>query len=504
MATPMKISIAKSSPINAGAIAVFAYRDSKLTESASALDRATSGQLRRAAAASRVTGAHAEVCEILAPFGIGVSRVLLVGLGRADQAGAREFERIGGLLCARLLNSGEKRLTVQAWDIDAVTLAEPEIAACIAFGARLRAYRFDRYRTTELAPEKPTLTEFTVCSRKVKASEALLNRLESVAAGVYLARDLVSEPSNVLYPRAFAARVKDLTELGVRVAVLGEKQLKKLGFGALLGVSQGSAFEPQVVICEYQGTHAKRPSPPVVFLGKGVTFDSGGISIKPSGGMESMKQDMGGAASVVGAIKTLALRKARCHVVGICGLVENMPSGTAQRPGDVVRSLSGKTIEVINTDAEGRLVLCDILWYAQERYRPRVVIDMATLTGAIVIALGQEYAGLFCNDTALATQLVAAGATTGDVLWQFPMGEAYDKHLASQIADMRNLGPNEGRSIIAAQFIKRFVKAGVTWAHVDFGGMVWREEDGALSARGATGFGVRLLDQFIANHYEKQ
>ena len=241
-----------------------------------------------------------------------------------------------------------------------------------------------------------------------------------------------------------------------------------------------------------------------MLAGKGVTFESGGISIKPSAGMETLKQDMGGVASIVGAIKTLALRKSPCHVVGICGLVENMPSGTAQRPGDVVKSLSGQTIEVINTDAEGRLVLADIIWYAQQRYQPKVLIDMATLTGAIVIALGQEYAGLFCNDTTLASRLTVSGSETGDRLWQFPMGDAYDKHLASLIADMKNVGPNEGRSIIAAQFIKRFVRDGLAWAHVDFGGMVWTEEDTPLSPKGATGFGVRLLEQFIAAHYERR
>lgn len=497
------ISFVKRSPAEAGAIAVFVPQSGQWPGVADALNRTSGGQLQRACRTTRFSAAVAEVCDVLAPSGITASRVLIVGLGEPRQAGAAEFERIGGTLCAHLLCSGETTLTVETTGLEGTALEPAAIAARIAFGARLRAYRFDRYRTAESELSKPTLAKVSVVTRLVSACQSKFNRLEAVAAGVFMARDLVSEPGNVLFPKAFTARIQTLTANGVRVQVLGEKKLKQLGFGALLGVSQGSAHEPQVVICEYDGTRAKRPRPPIVLAGKGVTFDSGGISIKPSAGLETLKQDMGGAASVVGVIKTLAMRKARCHVVGICGLVENMPSGSAQRPGDVVTSLSGKTIEVINTDAEGRLVLCDIMWYAQERYRPKVVIDMATLTGAIVIALGQEFAGLFCNDTQLATQLIRAGSDTGDRLWQYPMGAAYDKHLASLIADMKNLGPNEGRSIIAAHFIKRFVQDDVAWAHVDFGGMVWSEEDTALSPKGATGFGVRLLDQLIATHYEQ-
>lgn len=499
----MIIQFAKHAPANQP-IVVLVPRGVELTGAADALDMASGGHLRRACRAARFTGAFAEICEVLAPMGINASRVLLVGLGDIREAGSSEFERIGGTLCARLLCSGETRVVVETTNLEGTALPRQEIASRMAFGARLRAYRFDRYRTAKGELSKPRLSELTFVTRWVQASQDELKCLDAVAAGVFLARDLVSEPGNILYPKAFAQHFVKLTEHGVRVEVLGERKLKQLGFGALLGVSQGSAHEPQVVICEYNGTRAKRPTRPVILAGKGVTFDSGGISIKPSAGMETLKQDMGGAASIIGAIQTLAMRKARCHVVGICGLVENMPSGTAQRPGDVVRSLSGKTIEVINTDAEGRLVLSDIMWYAQERYKPKVLIDMATLTGAIVIALGHEFAGLFCNDATLAARLMQAGTDTGDRLWQYPMGEAYEKFLASDIADMKNLGPNEGRSIIAAQFIKRFVQDGVAWAHVDFGGMVWTEQDTALAPKGATGFGVRLLDQLIASHFERR
>jgi leucyl aminopeptidase len=500
----LQIEFAGRQSADGGAIVVFASRHGKWSAGAATLDRLAGGQLRRACAASRFAGDAAEICEVLAPQGIAASRVLVVGLGELQQTDAVHFERIGGAICARLLYSGETSVTVEATGLACPKLAAAEIPARMAFGARLRAYRFDRYRTTESDRSRPTLARICIVTRLVRAGRADFARLEAVAAGVFLARDLVSEPGNVLYPKAFAMRIQELRQLGVRVEVLGEKKLRQLGFGALLGVSQGSAFEPQVVVCEYKGSGSKRSAPPIVLAGKGVTFDAGGISIKPSAGLETLKQDMGGAAAVVGVVKTLAMRKASCHVVGICGLVENMPSGTAQRPGDVVTSLSGKTVEVINTDAEGRLVLCDIIWYAQERYRPKLLIDMATLTGAIVIALGREFAGLFCNDAKLAEQLLQVGSVTGDRLWQYPMGDAYDKHLSSLVADMKNLGPDVGRSIIAAQFIKRFVQKGVAWAHVDFGGMVWTDEDTACAPKGATGFGVRLVDEWIAVHHERR
>ncbi|MEP7244161.1 MAG: leucyl aminopeptidase [Gammaproteobacteria bacterium] len=499
----MIIRFSKPMPTDSGTLAVFVPQNGKWPANAVALDKTTGGQLRRACQAVRFKGSLAEFCEVLAPHGLEASRVLVVGAGDLSKINLTDLEHLGGSLCARVLASGATTLVVDATGLVTSPVDEAEIAVRIAFGARLRAYRFDRYRTADLERSASVLTEITVFTSQARVCEKRFARYEAVAAGVFLARDLVAEPANVLFPKAFAQRAQALTEHGVRVEVLGEKKLAQLGFGALLGVSQGSAFEPQVVICEYNGTRGKRSEPPVVLAGKGVTFDAGGISIKPSAGLETLKMDMGGAASVFGAIKTLALRKARCHVIGICGLVENMVSGSAQRPGDVVTSLSGKTIEIINTDAEGRLVLCDILWYAQQRFKPKVIVDLATLTGAIVIALGQDYAGLFCNDSSLASELIAAGSATGDVLWQFPMGEGYDKHLDSLIADVKNLGPNEGRSIIAAQFIKRFVQEGVAWAHVDFGGMVWKDEDTPLSPEGATGFGVRLLDEWIATHHEQ-
>jgi leucyl aminopeptidase len=319
---------------------------------------------------------------------------------------------------------------------------------------------------------------------------------------VSLTRDLVSEPANIIYPESFAERARtELEPLGVKVEILDEAAMRDLGMGALLGVAQGSAREARLLVMTWDGTGGATAKP-LVFVGKGVTFDTGGISIKPAAGMEDMKWDMGGAGAVVGAMRALAGRKAKSHVVGICGLVENMPDGKAQRPGDVVTSMSGQTIEVINTDAEGRLVLCDAIWYAQERFEPDTIVDLATLTGAIIISLGHEHAGMFTNDDELARRLVASGLASGDKLWRFPLGDAYDKLIESPIADMKNVGPRDAGSITAAQFIKRFVKDGVKWAHLDIAGMVWAAKPAALWDKGATGYGVRLLDQFVEDYHE--
>lgn len=500
----MKISFAKSSTVKGGALAVCVYKDARLSPGAQALDEATGKQISRAIKASRFTGDVADVLEIIAPHGFDATRLLIVGLGVAEKASGPEFERIGGQIYARIATSGDTSLTIDLSDLGQLGVSEGEASAHIATGIKLRAYRFDQYRTKEPQAKKPTLEKVNVQSDEPKVAEAFFAKLSGVAEGVFFARDLVSEPANIIYPKSFVERAKELTSLGVKVEVLGEKEMRKLGFGALLGVAQGSAHEPQLLIMEYDGVGGRAKSQPVIFVGKGVTFDTGGISIKPAAGMEAMKWDMGGAGAVAGVMKALAARKAKCRVIGICALAENMPSGTAQRPGDVVKSYSGQTIEVINTDAEGRLVLCDAMWYAQERYNPKVMVDLATLTGAMIISLGHEYAGLFANDDTLATQLVTAGLHSGDQLWRFPLGEAYDKLIASPIADMKNVGPREGGSITAAQFLKRFVKDGVAWAHLDIAGMVWSDKDAPLWEKGATGYGVRLLDQFIAQYHEQK
>jgi leucyl aminopeptidase len=326
--------------------------------------------------------------------------------------------------------------------------------------------------------------------------------LAAVADGIFLARDLVNEPPNVLSPAEFTRRVKPLENLGVRVRALGENEMRRLGMGALLGVGQGSDRESQLVVMEWNGGR-RAGSGPVALVGKGVCFDSGGLSLKTGAGMMGMKGDMGGAAAVAGTLHALAARKARAHVVGIVGLVENMPDGKAQRPDDVVKSMSGQTIEVLNTDAEGRLVLADALWYAQSQFKPKCVIDLATLTGAILIALGHEHAGLFSNNDTLAERLTQAGREEGEPVWRLPLGDAYDKLLKSKIADMKNIGGPHAGSITAAQFLQRFVDKSA-WAHLDIAGVAWQDgEHKELAPSWATGWGVRVLNRLIADHYEK-
>jgi leucyl aminopeptidase len=373
-------------------------------------------------------------------------------------------------------------------------------AAHLALGARLRSWRFDKYRTTMKDKAKPTLAAFDVFG--AEGADAFYVPMAAVADGNARTRELVSEPANILYPESFVAHSKDLKSLGIELTVLGEAEMAKLGMGALLGVAQGSVRKPRLMAMRWNGLGKKNAGTPVVLIGKGVTFDTGGISLKPPGGMEDMKWDMGGAGTVTGAMHALAARKAKAHVVGIVGLVENMPDGNAQRPGDVVTTMDGQTVEVINTDAEGRLVLCDVIAWAQKVYKPEVIVDLATLTGAIIVSLGHEHGGLFANDDGLSDQLTNAGKAVGEPLWRMPLGSAYDKLIDSQIADIKNVGPREGGSITAAQFIQRFIKPGVKWAHLDVAGVVWSSKPTTLADKGATGFGVRLLDRFIADNFE--
>ena len=426
--------------------------------------------------------------------GDGGRRLVLVGIGgdlKTDSA-----EKLGGAATGRLLTSGEREAVIDLGG----TSFDADGAARVALGAMLRGWRHDRYRTRLKDKQRPTLEQITIVGAPDGAEARWTERYAPLADGVMLTRELVAEPANILYPESFVERVRHLADLGVEIRVLGEAEMEKLGMGALLGVSQGSVREAQLLVMRWNGGEAG--ATPTVFVGKGVTFDTGGISIKPAQGMEGMKWDMGGAGAVAGAMKALAGRKAKANVVGICGLVENMPDGNAQRPGDVVTTMSGQTVEVINTDAEGRLVLCDAITWAQKEFSPKTIIDLATLTGAMVISLGHEYAGIFANDDALAASLVTAGEESGDKLWRQPLGEAYDRLIDSPIADMKNVGPREAGSITAAQFIKRFVDDGVAWAHLDIAGMAWANKAGTTYDKGATGYGVRLLDQYIADVVE--
>ncbi|MGA2089412.1 MAG: leucyl aminopeptidase [Stellaceae bacterium] len=494
----MKINFAAPRLPKSGTIVVFAAEGRKLSPTGKALDKTSGGALFRAMESSRFTGRALETLAVLAPAKLGVASVLLVGSGKSDdEPGA--WKNRGGVILAQLNAAGVKSAAVA---VDRPGKGESKIAADLAFGARMRAYRFDKYRTKEKPEQKPSLAELVFLVTDAAGAKRDFAPLEKIAAGVFFTRDIVSEPANVIYPESLAKRALALRELGVEVDVLDEKKMAALGMGALLGVAQGSAKPPRLLVMQWKGNPGARNKAPIAFVGKGVTFDTGGISIKPADGMWDMKWDMGGAGVVIGLMMALAGRKAKVNAVGIGGLVENMPDGNAQRPGDIVKSMSGQTIEVLNTDAEGRLVLADALWYCQDRFKPQLMIDLATLTGAIIIALGTENAGLFSNNDKLAGQLAAAGQATGEKLWRMPLGEAYDKMMDSDAADIKNISGNrEAGSITAATFIERFVNK-LPWAHIDIAGVTWSKKDTPIVPKGATAFGLRLLERFVADNYE--
>jgi leucyl aminopeptidase len=419
---------------------------------------------------------------------------VLVGVGAGTDP---DWTKAGGAIVAKLLTSGATAATVDL----AGSSASATAAARFAAAAVQRAWRFDEYRTKLPATARPTLTALTIAGAP-DGTEAAWATQEAVTRGLELTRTLVTLPPNILYPESFVERVRaDVEGMGLEITVLDEGDMRGLGMGSLLAVSLGSAREARLLALRWQG--AGEGDPDLALVGKGVTFDTGGISIKPAAGMEDMKWDMGGAGAVVGAMKAIAGRKARANVVGVVGLVENMPDGAATRPGDVVTSMSGQTIEVLNTDAEGRLVLADAITWTQATFRPKTIVDLATLTGAMIVSLGNEMGGLFSNDDDLAGHLLAAGLATDDKLWRFPLSDTYDKLIDSPIADMKNVGPRGAGSITAAQFIKRFVDEGVKWAHLDVAGMVWSDKAAATWDKGATGYGVKLLDRFVADRFER-
>ncbi len=476
-------------------IATPVFKGGELSEAAEAIDGASDGLIKRALASSRFTGRAGEVMVFPAPAGVGADRVALVGVGEADALGPEVFERVGASVVRAVLTSGAEHVEVRLG-----SLGDGEAAARWAFGGLLATYRFDAYRTKLPDEAKPSLTHLTVVSDAAADADSAWPRYAAVSQGVSIARDLVSEPPNVLHPPAFAERIRALADTGLEIEVLGESDMEALGMNTLLAVGRGSVRESQMAIMRWNG--GAQGEAPIAFLGKGVTFDTGGISLKPPPGMEDMKGDMGGAAAVTGLMAALAARKAKVNAIGLVGLVENMPDGAAQRPGDIVTTLSGQTVEVLNTDAEGRLVLADVLWYCQDRFEPKFMIDLATLTGAMLISLAQEYAGLFASDDVVADQLLAAGLASGEKLWRMPLGQAYDDMLKSPVADMKNIGGRDGGSITAAQFLKRFTND-VPWAHLDIAPTAWKSKnDDPREPTWATGFGVRLLDRFVADNYE--
>ena len=489
----MKISFADRRPEGDYALVLpVAGSDRKSLAALGADQQAVNAALDR----QRFEGEAAGVAEQFIQDGGAVRRLLVVGTGATPSGDAAE--KLGGAVAARLITSGENRAVI---DVSGLGY-DADSGARVALGATLRSWRYDRYRTTLKDKQKATLAEIVVVGADAGAEQCYMSRWEPVVAGIDLTRELVTEPANIIYPESFVERVQaSLKGTGVEIDVLDRAAMEKLGMGALLGVAQGSIRQPRLLILKWNG--GGEGCQPTAFVGKGVTFDTGGISIKPAQGMEMMKWDMGGAGAVVGGMKAIALRKAKANVVGICGLVENMPGGNAQRPGDVVTTMSGQTVEVINTDAEGRLVLGDAITYVQKNFKPSTIVDFATLTGAILISLGHEWAGLFANNEELAGQLLKAGDESGDKLWRMPMAESFDRLIDSAIADIKNVGPREGGSITAAQFIQRFVDDGVRWAHVDMAGKAWSDKAGTTYDKGATGYGVRLIDRYVEDQLEK-
>jgi leucyl aminopeptidase len=490
----MKIEFADAA-VPAAVVAVLVHDERAMSEAAKAWDGRTSGALAKAVGQARFTGGAGQTLALTAPAGVTAPQILAVGSGPKDKLDDLALEAAAGNAYNAVKASGFETLAID------LTGLQPAQAARAAFGARLASYRFDKYLTREKPEKKPSVATLQIVTDDVKATQAAYAPLAAIANGVFFARDLVAEPANVLYPEEFARRCKGLEQLGVEVEVLGEAAMAKLGMRTLLAVGQGSSKESQLVVMRWNGASTKTAQP-IVFVGKGVCFDSGGLSLKTPEGMEEMKWDMGGGGAVAGLMCALAGRKAKVNAVGVIGMVENMPDGEAQRPGDIVQSMSGQTIEVLNTDAEGRLVLADALWYAQDRFKPRFMIDLATLTGAIIVALGTDFAGAYCNDEDLAASLLKASAATGENLWRMPLPSQYERLIETPIADMKNTAGRNGGSITAALFLQKFVN-GVPWAHLDIAPVAWRKDSKVPTVPdGAAGFGVRLLDRLVADGFE--
>ena len=507
MSDQTTISFANLKLPEEGVGVVLAEEGPKLGPAAKDLDKRSKGLLTRAAEIAGFKGKKESSVDLLAPAGLNLSRLVLVGTGKQADFTAEDWLNLGGVVRGML--SGKEGPVAHIVIDGTAKSVTPQNIANFALGAALRGYKFQKYKSKSRKKNGAqdnndrTLKRIVIHCADPRAATKAFAPKRAVATGVMMARDLVNEPANVLGPAEFAQRAKALAKAGVQVEVLTPKALQRLGMNALLAVGQGSARPSHVVVMRWNGAGA-RGGDPIVFVGKGVTFDTGGISLKPAAGMEDMKGDMAGAACVVGVMHELAERKAKVNAAGIIGLVENMPSGSAQRPGDIVTAMSGQTIEVLNTDAEGRMVLADCLWYAQDRFKPKAMVNLATLTGAVMVALGKEHAGLFSNNDELAGWLIDAGRETGEKLWRLPLGPKYDKMIESKVADIKNTGGKWGGSISAAQFLQRFVKEGTPWAHLDIAGTAMSSVDSDVNRSWGSGFGVRLLDQLVRDHYERE
>jgi leucyl aminopeptidase len=497
MSRSIEISFSRAPKAISGGLAVLLVSEpGGISEAAAMVDPAN--RIERAVRVAEFKGKAMATLDIVAPADSPADRILLVGVGDPKAATEYDWARFGGQICGKFAKATK---VVIHLSLPGAEIGGAE-AAQLAMGILLRAYRFDRYKTKDDEDGKDDRTgtvKVIIVTPAAAAAKATFEDVAAVVGGVTLARDLVNEPANMLGTLEFAEKARELSKLGVKVEILTEKEMLKLGMGALLGVAQGSVRPPRMVVMQWNGGKPKEK--PLAFVGKGVVFDTGGISIKPAGGMEDMKGDMGGAAAVTGLMHALASRKAKANVVGIIGLVENMPDGQAQRPGDIVTSMSGQTIEVLNTDAEGRLVLADALYYCNERFQPKFMVNLATLTGAVMVALGHYHAGLFSNNDELADRLVAAGSATAERVWRMPLGAEYDKLIDSKNADMKNIGGRYGGAIIAAQFLQRFVKE-TPWAHLDIAGTAIGSPATEINRSWASGFGVRLLNRLVRNYYE--
>ncbi len=499
MADRLRIKFGAIAAPRAGVVVVFCDDGLRLGTQTRAALGPVAALVARAAAAERFTGRLGAVLDIAAPAELTADRLVVVGLGKPRDLKPHDSLRLGGLGIGKVPNAAEQVTMIAEFPTGAM---DADTVADLALGARLRAYRFDRYKTKRKDEDEApadTIT-LTMATADPTAARRAYSDRAAVGDGVVLARDLVNEPPNILFPDAFARRATALRRRGVTVEVFDVRKLQNLGLTGLLAVGQGAAHDSRMVVMRWNG--GRKGDKPLAFIGKGVCFDSGGISIKPSANMEDMKGDMAGAACVTSLMQTLAARNAKVNAVGVIGLVENMPDGKAQRPGDIVTSMSGQTIEVLNTDAEGRLVLADLLHYVAKRFKPELMIDLATLTGAIIVALGQELAGLFANDDKLAEQLTKAGEQTGERVWRMPLEPAYDKQIDSKFADMKNTGGRHGGAITAAQFLQRYVGK-TPWAHLDIAGTALGSPQTDINKSWSSGWGVRLLDSFVADFYER-
>jgi leucyl aminopeptidase len=493
----LKLEFAPIAAPAEGVLNLFCEEGLKFGAATQKLLKPTGDLIARAAEADRFKGKNGAALDIVAPLGLEVSRLVVVGAGKSADLKSQGYVKLGGAAMGKAPGR-EEHVTIVA---DLPGGMKPDRAADIALGVRLRGYSFDRYKTKRKEGEEPAKqVNVTIAVSSVGPAQKAFAPRQAVADGVILARDLVNEPANVLYPEEFASRASHLEKLGVDVEIFDVAEMTKLEMNALLGVGQGSVHDSRMVVMRWNG--GKRDDKPIAFIGKGVCFDTGGVSIKPASGMEDMKGDMAGAACVVGLMHALAARKAKVNVVGAIGLVENAVDGKAQRPGDIVKTMSGQTIEIINTDAEGRLVLADVLHYVNTRFKPKFMLDLATLTGAIIVALGQEYAGLFSNDEKLTERLVKVGKETGERVWPMPLGPEFDKMIDSKFADMKNTGGRHGGSITAAQLLQRFVDK-TPWVHLDIAGTAMGSPQSDTNRSWGSGYGVRLLDRLVAEYYER-